>query len=392
MVTSRVGRVLSHPVSTCHIRRPWNRSESTARDVDAISAFLRLCVDRHFIPRAHANSGWGRGGTNCGGFGPLGAELRRNLLDQWWRAVTGSTAQVFGINSLISSKDTPTNVRLVESEVVNQLLDQQELSKDQLIQKVRALLQSSASLRTSFLQGALEQYVPLLDLVNRKLPFGLAESGPCFQHSYGSNCPVEVTQTSLVWFCSPRTSSRWLDHWARHRLKWWRKFSLSPSHFSSSDVPEQELEEVVSRGVRIYYSFPWGDETLETLWSRGDTELLKTHKGDRDILQCRDGRKSIPHVISVTGNMDCGVMAYLYNSFQQLKREDGKQKLQQRKVVKLHPLLTPVKVALDIGKGATVELRQVCEGLLQEFLEAKIFAWPGYLETTQISMEQLNAK
>lgn len=113
-------------------------------------------------------------------------------------------------------------------------------------------------------------------------------------------------------------------------------------------------------------------------------------------------------------------------------------------VLKLHPVLVPIKVALNIGRGATVELRQVmitwstccmlflcgvflckytfftlkgsdwmcsfcglasnciksvlniflqiCEGLLQEFLEAKISVWPGYLETLPTSMEQLNAK
>lgn len=238
----------------------------------------------------------------------------------------------------------------------------------------------------------MEQAIPALALVNRKLPFGLAETGLCFQPSDGSGCPAEVTQTSLVWFCSTRTSSQWLDHWTRQRLKWWRKFALSPLDFSSRDVPEEELEEAASRGVRIIYSFPWGEEPLETLWSRGNTELLQTHKGVRTKLQCRDGRKSVPHVISITGNMDRGVLAFLFNSLQQLKKEDSKQKVHQRKVLKLHPVLAPVKVALDIGRGATVELRQVCEGLLQEFMEAKISAWPGYLETLPMSMEQLNAK
>lgn len=55
------------------------------------------------------------------------------------------------------------------------------------------------------------------------------------------------------------------------------QFALSPSNFSSSDVPEEELEGAASRGVRIIYSFPWGQEPLETLWSRGDAELLQTH-------------------------------------------------------------------------------------------------------------------
>lgn len=63
------------------------------------------------------------------------------------------------------------------------------------------------------------------------------------------------------------------------------QFALSPSDFSSSEVPEEEREEAASRGVRIIYSFPWGPEPLETLWSRGNTELLQTHKGVRSKLQ-----------------------------------------------------------------------------------------------------------
>ncbi|XP_045562084.1 DNA polymerase subunit gamma-2, mitochondrial isoform X1 [Salmo salar] len=129
--------------------------------------------------------------------------------------------------------------------------------------------------------------------------------------------------------------------------------------------------------------------------SRGDAELLQTHKGARNKLQasCRDGRKPVvPYAVSITGNVERGLLAYLYNSFQQVKKVDSKQRLQQRKVLKLHPILSPVKVALDMGRGATVELRQVCESLLQEFLEGGVSAWPGYLETMPTSMEQLNIK
>uniref|UniRef100_A0A672YN54 Polymerase (DNA directed), gamma 2, accessory subunit n=1 Tax=Sphaeramia orbicularis TaxID=375764 RepID=A0A672YN54_9TELE len=363
--------------------------------VEQVKSLLQLYVNRHYISPGQTNIDLFQRGVKCS-YGPLGMELRRNLLDQWWDSVTRSRDQVFGVNTLSCSQDRPTQgpdlLKVVESEKLKQILDQQELSKEQLIQKVHVLLQKSASLRTNFLQGALEQFVPSLELVNRKLPFGLAETGLCFQPADGSDCPAEVTQTSLVWFCSPRTSSQWLDHWARQRLKWWRKFALSPSDFSSSDIPEQELEEVASRGVKITYNFPWGVDTLETLWSRGDAELLQMHNGVRSKLQCRDGRKSVPHVVSVTGNMDRGVMAFLSNSLQKLRREDSKQRLHQRTVLKLHPVLAPVKVALDISRGATMELRQVCEGLLLELLEAEISAWPGYLETTPTSMEQLNAK
>ncbi|XP_071361292.1 DNA polymerase subunit gamma-2 [Trachinotus anak] len=364
-------------------------------DLDPGRTLLQLCLDRHYISPGQTDAELFRRGRSCS-YGPLGLELRSNLLEQWWHSVTRSRARVFGIDTLSCSEDRGTDgggqLRMVDSENLKQILEKQELSKEQLIQEVRVFLQRSPSVRANLLQGALEQIVPSLKLVNRKLPFGLAEAGLCFQPSDGCGCPAEITQTSLVWFCSPRTSSHWLDHWTRQRLKWWRKFALSPSDFSSSDVPEEELAEAESRSVKIVYNFPWGQEPLETLCSRGASELLQTNKEARSKLQGQDGRKTVPHVVSVTGNMDRGLMAFLSNSLQQLKTEDSKQRLRQRKVLKLHPVLVPVKVALDIGRGATMEMRRVCEGLLQEFMEAKISVWPGYLDTMQISMEQLNAK
>lgn len=63
------------------------------------------------------------------------------------------------------------------------------------------------------------------------------------------------------------------------------QFALSPSDFSCSDIPEGELGGKASRGVKIVYMFPWGPEPLETLWSRGDAELLQAHEGVRTKLQ-----------------------------------------------------------------------------------------------------------
>ncbi|XP_061684806.1 DNA polymerase subunit gamma-2, mitochondrial isoform X5 [Syngnathoides biaculeatus] len=388
-------------------------------NLDQARTLLQLIVDRGFISPGHANVELFKRGTTCS-YGPLGSELRENVLHQWWRSMTGSRQQVFEINTPSSSGSPDIvagrwgHLRIVEPDDVRNVLNETELSREQLVHSVRMFLQRSPLLRTNLIQGALEQFVPLFELVNRKLPFGIAETGRCFQPSQdgsagegssinthsicvfpeGQTCQTlnEVTHGSLVWFCSPRTSSQWLDHWARQRLKWWRKFALVPSDFSSSDVSQDELEEVASRGVKIYYKFPWGQEALEVLSSRGDCELLQMHKGVRSKFQSRDGQKSVAHIVSITGNIDRGLLAFLSNSLQLHNREDIKQKLHQRKVLKLHPLLAPVKVALGIGRGATMELRQVCEGLWQELKEAKISAWPGYLETSPVPMEQLNSK
>uniref|UniRef100_A0A3Q2E824 Polymerase (DNA directed), gamma 2, accessory subunit n=1 Tax=Cyprinodon variegatus TaxID=28743 RepID=A0A3Q2E824_CYPVA len=296
---------------------------------DRLRVLLQLCADRFYISPGESNAELFRRGWSCS-YGPLGVELRGNLLRQWWHSVTGSKERVFGLSTPSgSAEQRAAGARLVEAEHVQQLLDRSDLNRDQLIQELRGLLLSSPSVRRSLLQGALENFVSSLEMVNRKLPFGLAEMGPCFHYS----------------------------------LK------------------------LISNGLGSFSQYPKIQVKIFRVQHTDFSSLTSLH-----FSQFRDGRKSVPHVVSVSGNIDRGVLAFLSNSLQQLRREDSKKRLQQRKVLKLHPVLAPVKVALDIGKGATVELRQVCEGLLQEFLEAKISAWPGYLETLPSSLEHLNAK
>ncbi|KAJ7424421.1 DNA polymerase gamma 2, accessory subunit [Willisornis vidua] len=112
-----------------------------------------------------------------------------------------------------------------------------------------------------------------------------------------------------------------------------------------------------------------------------------------ELLEGRDGRKNvIPHVLSVNGNLDRGVLAFLFDSLQLAENPLTTKKDSQRMVLKLHPCLAPLKVALDVGKGPTTELRQVCQGLFNELSQNGISVWPGYLETVPLSLEQLYTK
>ncbi|KAG2460818.1 DPOG2 polymerase, partial [Polypterus senegalus] len=295
----------------------------------------KLCQQRHFIMEDDS------------GYGPLGTELRNNLAELWWRSVVSLREQVFGINTLHQQRPaaaaTSTPIGLIDKNALHTILHDSQLNKEEMAKSIESLLHNQIGLRTSLLQGALEHYVPSLALLNRKLPFGLAEMGTCYRpiHAQEPNGNVKTGESfmaSLVWFCSPRTSAQWLEYWLRQRMLWWRKFAVSPSDFSSSELQNADG----NREVRIQYNFSGGTETLETLCSLGDEVLVSRCVGSKAKLQ----------------------------------------------VLKLHPSLTPVKVALDMGRGPTNELRQVCEGLLQELLERAISVWPGYLETASISMEQ----
>ncbi|XP_066472063.1 DNA polymerase subunit gamma-2 [Tiliqua scincoides] len=364
---------------------------------------LDICQRRHFLRGGleQQKPTWDaylRGGHP--GFGTLGVELRKNLAAQWWESVVVFREQVLAVDAPLQRSPNAGGAplgaafRVVQPAALGDALKNEELSTQQKLASLEKVLRASGILRDSLLPGALEQYVECLELVNKRLPFGVAQIGVCL-HSVTNNenenhiRTGERTMASLVWYSSSRTAGQWLDYWLRQRLQWWRKFAISPSSFSSSDYQDEEGR----RGSNLYYSFPWGKEVIETLRNLGDNDLLQMYPEKRSRLHGRDGRKNVvPHILSVTGNLDYGVFAYLFDCLQMDENALTRKKSLQRKVLKLHPCLSPIKVALDVGRGPTTELRQVCQGLFNELLEHGISVWPGYLETMQYSLEQLYTK
>lgn len=382
-----------------HVELPGGNEPREAQESEGSEALVEICQRRHFVSGTKQQISRDALLSGChSGFGPLGLELRKNLATEWWSSVVVFREQVFPVDALHveSGPSLPgdSDFRLVSAETLREILQDKELSKEQLVSFLENLLKTSGKLRENLLHGALEHYVNCLDLVNKRLPYGLAQIGVCFhpaskQTADGVKRMSEKTEASLVWFTSTRTASQWLDFWLRHRLLWWRKFAVSPSNFSSSDCQDEEGR----RGNRVYYHFPWGKEPIETLWNLGEQELLRMYPGNVSQLHGRDGRKNVvPSVLSINGDLDRGMLAYLYDSFQLTENSFTRKKNLHRKVLKLHPCLAPIKVALDVGRGPAVELRQVCQGLFNELLENGISVWPGYLETAQSSLEQLYSK
>ncbi|XP_055582975.1 DNA polymerase subunit gamma-2, mitochondrial [Falco cherrug] len=380
------GRVPLRPAEGLGPGVPARRyAAAGGREAASGAELLEVCRRRHFLRGGAEPQPWRAYLSGCHpGFGPLGAALRANLAAQWWDSALAFREQVFAADAPLQGPPAGQGLRLLRPEALGDR------------RPGGAALGAAWTLRESLLPGALAQYVSCLELVNKRLPCGLAQVGVCFhslpeseQHSENLTRIGERTASLLAWFSSPRTAGQWLDYWLRQRLQWWRKFAVGPSNFSSTDFQDEEGR----KGFHLHYSFPWGTETIETLTNLGDTELLQMYPGDSSKLLGRDGRKNvIPHVLSVSGNLDRGVLAYLFDSLQLAENPLTKKKNSQRKVLKLHPCLAPLKVALDVGKGPTTELRQVCQGLFNELSENRISVWPGYLETVQVSLEQLYTK
>lgn len=216
---------LQNHYSRCALQ--LSRAHSTQEtELDLTSILLKLCADRSFIAPGEYHTRALRHGNSCG-YGPLGKDLKTNILDQWWNSVTRSKTQVFGIDTLQHVPSAPESLKLVDASAIGHIINSKDLTKGQLVDKLQELLRHSSSVRTNLLQGeyqyiawactavslfelwrwcglswspdfvvasgALEQYPSSLELVNRKLPFGLAETGTCHQLS-------DQNQAAIGWW------------------------------------------------------------------------------------------------------------------------------------------------------------------------------------------------
>jgi hypothetical protein len=87
----------------------------------------------------------------------LGVELRKNLAAEWWSSVVVFREQVFAVDALHQepgpSLPGDSAFRLVSAETLREVLQDKELSKDQLVAFLENLLKTSGKLRENLLHG-----------------------------------------------------------------------------------------------------------------------------------------------------------------------------------------------------------------------------------------------
>jgi len=65
---------------------------------DQMDKLVSLCKRRGFVfPSSEIYGGL----TSCWDYGPLGAELKRNLKNYWWNAMTNRRDDIEGLNAAI---------------------------------------------------------------------------------------------------------------------------------------------------------------------------------------------------------------------------------------------------------------------------------------------------
>jgi glycyl-tRNA synthetase len=245
--------------------------------------------------------------------------------------------------------------------------------------------EDAAFLRPETAQGIFVNFKNVLDSTRVGIPFGIAQMGKSFRNEITPRNFTfrsrEFEQMEIEFFCHPSTSRKWYEYWRDRRLAWYKGLGLAGDRLQLREHGKDELSHYSVGTADIEYAFPflaageYGE--LEGIAHRGDfdlrshmegklvknaegcleLEMVETadgkkapkHKGSGRDLTYRDdvsGERFTPHVIEPSSGADRATLAFLCEAYHEDQAPDDKGDMQTRVVMKFHPRIAPVKVAV----------------------------------------------
>ncbi len=237
-------------------------------------------------------------------------------------------------------------------------------------------------LRPETAQAIFVQFKNVLEVSRQKIPFGICQIGKAFRNEINPRNFTfrsrEFEQMELEFFIRPdevvqkmagtvaRLSAStpaaalgtpqadwgwepWHKHWVEQRVQWYESIGLGRDTLVEYWQKKEELAHYAKATVDILYKFPFGTQELEGIAARGDFDLVQHQKFSGKSMEYFDEEakaKYVPHVIEPSAGVDRLALALLCNAYAEDQAPDEKGKLETRVVMRLHPRIAPIKVAV----------------------------------------------
>jgi glycyl-tRNA synthetase len=253
---------------------------------------------------------------------------------------------------------------------------------------------SVAYLRPETAQGIFINFKNVLQFSRKKPPFGIAQIGKSFRNEITPGNFIfrtrEFEQMEMEFFVPPDEAQRWFEHWLAERMRWYTSLGLRPDHLRLRAHDQDELSHYSSGTSDVEYLFPIGWSELEGIANRGDFDLKAhaEHSGEKlEYFDPETKARYVPHVIEPAAGADRATLAFLVDAYDE-EVVEGAGTLagtgdeggrpgntggsaaagvgETRTVLRLHPRLAPVKVAVMplVKKDGQPELaREIYEDL-----------------------------
>jgi glycyl-tRNA synthetase len=347
---------------------------------------VSLCKRRGFVFQSSEIYG---GFASCWDYGPLGAELKRNVKNAWWQSVVHERDDMVGLDSsilmhpkiweasghlatfndpLVDCKNCKSRFRadhLKNLDTCPNCGNKGTLTEPRMfnlmfktfVGPVEAEDGSNvAFLRPETAQGIFVNFPNVLNSSRKKLPFGIAQIGKAFRNEITPGNFTfrtrEFEQMEIEYFCRPEDAPRIHEEWIAARYQWYLDLGISPEKLSLRPHDKDELahyaqSEESTGTTDIEYQFPFMNEPaeLEGIANRADFDLSQHAKYSGQKLTYFDAQTNehiVPYVIEPSAGADRATLAFLVDAYHEEEVKPG----DTRTVLKFHPKLAPVKVAV----------------------------------------------
>lgn len=431
---------------------------------------VSLCKRRGFVFQSSEIYG---GINGFWDYGPLGAELKRNVKDSWWNTIVRQRDDVAGLEATIIMSpeiwkasghvatfsdpmiDCKTCKGRFRADQIDEIPCPQKPSKcvqdchgektaprafNLMFQTYVGPVQDDSSiayLRPETAQAIFAQFKNVMETSRQKVPFGIAQIGKAFRNEVTPRNYTfrsrEFEQMELEFFIKPDEAieaihgsvatvpatghpgepqpnwgwQAWHQYWVEERVRFYEGIGLSRNTLGFHIQTPEELAHYARATVDILYKFPFSKrdekgelkgEELEGIAARSDFDLSqharfsgkpmgvfdeelrgawgKLPKDKQDDLWRRyyENRKKyleksgveteaaskqatedanglakgqyIPHVIEPSAGVDRLILALIANAYTEETKTDDKGKSETTVVMKFHPRVAPIKVAV----------------------------------------------
>lgn len=352
-----------------------------AKTVDKMDQIVSLCKRRGFVFQSSEIYG---GLGSCWDYGPYGIELKRNLKDFWWKAMTQKRDDIEGIDAAILMHpkvwETSGHVANFTDPLVDCKKCKARFRADQL-ESARCPLKPSKSplecggelteprsfnlmfktfmgpvedssatvyLRPETAQGIYVNFLNVMGPARQKVPFGIAQIGKAFRNEITPGNFIfrtrEFEQMEMQFFIHPAEDDKWFDYWKEERMKWYHELGIRTERLRYHEHGKDELAHYAKKAFDIEYEFPFGWKELEGIHNRTDFDLsrhMEASGKDLSYFNDQTREKFVPYIIETSAGCDRTLLVCLVDAY-----EEEEVKGETRVVLKFSPKIAPVKAAV----------------------------------------------
>jgi glycyl-tRNA synthetase len=234
---------------------------------------------------------------------------------------------------------------------------------------------STAYLRPETAQGIFVNFKNVLQFSRKKPPFGIAQIGKSFRNEITPGNFIfrtrEFEQMELEYFVPPDEADKWFEYWCEARMRWYTDLGIRTDHLRLRPHDADELSHYSSATSDIEYLFPIDWQELEGIANRGDFDLRQHAEFSGEKLEYFDqatGERYVPHVVEPSAGADRATLAFLVDAYDEEEVEG-----ETRTLLRLHPLLAPVKAAVLplVRKDGQPEVAKEIAGRLRRHMTAE---------------------